>query len=413
VCDPIVKQPNENEGADVEEEDLRLALFFLHECKTPCARKKNCFARVQDLALALVFCTSAKCKPLLRTCKKCTGCKKMAAGADRVSNVNLDRISKILGLDPKVPATTNLNLDEVFTVYRTPPAVHEIHPFSNTTTIPIDNHTRRRYGQMDPNCKSGRIGSGPDDAAANSSRRRRNRRRRARPNVLITGTPGTGKTALATLLSVRTQWLRYRHDACPCRFVYVFLHHPLRLLFIVQEQLDLRHVNVGEIVQAHKCYEGRDEALDTYVLDEDKLLDLLEPILEDFRQNREGVVLDYHACDFFPERYFDLVLVLQCHTDILYDRLSSRNYSELKRSENVTAEIMHVIWEEAQQSYDPHIVHAVPSNTIQDMDSNVDRVRTWMEQWIRDHGEEEEASGSSEDNDDALEDDDDDDDIST
>jgi adenylate kinase len=189
----------------------------------------------------------------------------------------------------------------------------------------------------------------------------------------------------------------------------------------MQEQLDLRHVNVGEMVLAHKCYEGRDEALDTYVLDEDKLLDALEPILEDFRQNREGVVLDYHACDFFPERYFDLVLVLQCHTNVLYDRLSSRNYSELKRSENVTAEIMQMILEEAKQAYDPQIVHAVPSNTIQDMDSNVDRVRTWMEQWIRDRGEEEEASGSSDDddaggdNDDALEDDEevDDDDIST
>jgi adenylate kinase len=189
----------------------------------------------------------------------------------------------------------------------------------------------------------------------------------------------------------------------------------------VQEQLDFRHVNVGEMVMAHRCYEGRDEALDTYVLDEDKLLDALEPILEDFRQNREGVVLDYHACEFFPERYFDLVLVLQCHTNVLYDRLSSRNYSELKRSENVTAEIMQVIWEEAQQSYDPQIVHAVPSNTLEDMDGNVDRVRTWMEQWIRDRREEEvDASGSSEedddddDNDNALENDEnDDDDIST
>jgi adenylate kinase len=172
------------------------------------------------------------------------------------------------------------------------------------------------------------------------------------------------------------------------------------------------HLNVGDIVAAHKCYEGRDEALDTFVLDEDKLLDALEPMLNDARRNGHGAVMDYHSCEFFPERYFDLVLVLQCTTDVLYDRLTQRNYSDLKRSENVTAEIMHVVLEEARHSYDPTIVHALPSNTVQDMDSNVERVKVWMEQWMRDdHGagaEEEGSSGDEEDDDD----DDDEDDIS-
>lgn len=150
----------------------------------------------------------------------------------------------------------------------------------------------------------------------------------------------------------------------------------------------MRHVDVGEIVRAHRCYEGRDESLDTYVLDEDRLLDLLEPLLEEAESSGDGVVMDYHSCEFFPERYFDLVLVLQCETDVLYDRLTQRNYSDRKRSENVTAEIMQVILEEANQAYDPNIVHALPSNTVQDMDSNVDRVRTWMERWVHDRSRE-------------------------
>jgi adenylate kinase len=37
-----------------------------------------------------------------------------------------------------------------------------------------------------------------------------------------------------------------------------------------------------------------------------------------------GILVDYHGCDFFPERWFDLVVVLQTDNSILHDRLSNR-----------------------------------------------------------------------------------------
>lgn len=37
-----------------------------------------------------------------------------------------------------------------------------------------------------------------------------------------------------------------------------------------------------------------------------------------------GNIIDYHSCDFFPERWFDLVVVLQTDNTILYDRLKKR-----------------------------------------------------------------------------------------
>lgn len=37
-----------------------------------------------------------------------------------------------------------------------------------------------------------------------------------------------------------------------------------------------------------------------------------------------GVVADHHGCDFFPERWFDLVVVLRADTSYLYDRLEKR-----------------------------------------------------------------------------------------
>ena len=37
-----------------------------------------------------------------------------------------------------------------------------------------------------------------------------------------------------------------------------------------------------------------------------------------------GTVVDYHSCEFFPERWFDLVLVLRTDTKTLYERLEQR-----------------------------------------------------------------------------------------
>ena len=35
-------------------------------------------------------------------------------------------------------------------------------------------------------------------------------------------------------------------------------------------------------------------------------------------------IVDYHGCDFFPERFFDIVFVLSADNTILYDRLIAR-----------------------------------------------------------------------------------------
>lgn len=37
-----------------------------------------------------------------------------------------------------------------------------------------------------------------------------------------------------------------------------------------------------------------------------------------------GNIVEYHGCDFFPERWFDAVVVLRTDNTILYDRLQKR-----------------------------------------------------------------------------------------
>ena len=94
-----------------------------------------------------------------------------------------------------------------------------------------------------------------------------------------------------------------------------------------------------------------------------------------------GVIVDYHGCDFFPERWFDIVIVLQTDNSVLWERLEKRGYSSKKLQENIQCEIMHVIAEEARESYDHEIVHAVSSNTAEEMEANVDKLSSWILAW--------------------------------
>lgn len=76
-----------------------------------------------------------------------------------------------------------------------------------------------------------------------------------------------------------------------------------------------------------------------------------------------------------------MVLVLQTDNTVLWERLEKRGYSEKKIQENVQCEIMHVIAEEARESYEEECVHVVPSNTVEDMERNVENLVNWVQSW--------------------------------
>jgi adenylate kinase len=168
---------------------------------------------------------------------------------------------------------------------------------------------------------------------------------RPRPNILITGTPGTGKSTLADT---------------------------------VCSTLGFRHYDVSRLSKEKGFTTGYDATMDTYDLDEDPLLDYLEEELKE-----GGCVVDYHSCDFFPERWFDLVVVLRVNTEELYDRLTRRGYSEAKRGENMECEIMCVVQEEARESYDEDIIVVLSSNSTAEMDDNSQRIAQWVAAWMQ------------------------------
>ena len=97
-----------------------------------------------------------------------------------------------------------------------------------------------------------------------------------------------------------------------------------------------------------------------------------------------GNVVEHHSVDFFPERWFDLVLVLRTDNTALYDRLAARGYAPAKLRENVECEIMQVVLEDARESYSEDIVHELPSDTVADLESNTARVESWLAAYAAD-----------------------------
>ncbi|GBF95109.1 adenylate kinase isoenzyme [Raphidocelis subcapitata] len=169
------------------------------------------------------------------------------------------------------------------------------------------------------------------------------------PNILITGTPGTGKTTTAEQVAAAA---------------------------------GLKHINVGEWVKAKELHCGWDEQHQAFILDEDKVVDALEDAL-----SGGGCVVEHHSCDFFPERWFDLVVVLQADNTVLWERLEKRGYPTAKVQENVQCEIMMVLLEEARDSYREEIVIPLQSDTVEQLEGNVARIARWAEDYRRQHGQ--------------------------
>nr|AGM32925.1 TATA box binding protein (TBP)-associated factor [Coptotermes formosanus] len=166
---------------------------------------------------------------------------------------------------------------------------------------------------------------------------------RSIPNILVTGTPGVGKSTLCEQLA---------------------------------EGTGLEWLEVGQIAKDCECFEEYDEVYQCPVLDEDMIIDEMED-----KMGHGGKIVDYHGCDFFPERWFDIVFVLRANNTVLYDRLAHRGYTGKKLEDNVQCEIFQTILEEAQGAYRPDIVHELPSNTPDDMEENLDKITTWVEEW--------------------------------
>ena len=95
--------------------------------------------------------------------------------------------------------------------------------------------------------------------------------------------------------------------------------------------------------------------------------DELEPIMS----QKGGVILEFHSCDFFPERWFQLVVLLRCNNTQLFDRLTERGYNDEKITENIECEIFGELAQEVAESYSPDITIELRSEQVEDMEVNI------------------------------------------
>jgi adenylate kinase len=130
--------------------------------------------------------------------------------------------------------------------------------------------------------------------------------------IIITGTPGTGKTTYAKELAIEKK--------------YVYL-------------------DVNKIIEKKKLSEGYDRKRKSKIVDIKKLnKELIKIIKKD-----KNIVVDSHLSHYLPKKYVNICIVTKCNLKTLEKRLKKRGYSKSKIRENLDAEIFDTCRIEAEE----------------------------------------------------------------
>jgi len=133
--------------------------------------------------------------------------------------------------------------------------------------------------------------------------------------IIISGTPGTGKTTLAIFLQKKLNFQR----------LDLYKYYP-------------------------KISTDYSKSKQCYNIDCQKFLTLVKKTKQQIQQ-KKGLVIDSHITHHLPKKEVDLCIILTCsNLKILKNRLAKRHYSKQKIQENLEAEIMQICFHEAQDN---------------------------------------------------------------
>jgi adenylate kinase len=142
------------------------------------------------------------------------------------------------------------------------------------------------------------------------------KRKTTRPcAIVVTGTPGVGKTTISESLARR----------------------------INAGYLSLTQLVIGSRLDAELDHQRR-----TRVIDLDRTRGRLRKIL---RKSKTVTIIDTHVPDVIPREYARKVIVLRCHPTILEARLRRKGWGVSKVRENVLAEILDSCYMVAAEYY--------------------------------------------------------------
>jgi adenylate kinase len=131
--------------------------------------------------------------------------------------------------------------------------------------------------------------------------------------IIITGTPGTGKTTLAKKTA---------------------------------KQKKLKYIDVNKIIKENNISEGFDKKRKCEIIDTKKLNKSLIKMINE----QKNLMIDSHLSHCLPKKYVDLCIVTKCDLKTLEKRLKKRKYSKSKIRENIDAEIFDTCRIEALES---------------------------------------------------------------
>lgn len=143
--------------------------------------------------------------------------------------------------------------------------------------------------------------------------------------ILITGTPGVGKTTVSKILA---------------------------------EKLDARIIHINELVNKKHIYTGIDEEKGYKIVDLDVLFKEVNLIIQE-NSDCEYIVIEGHLSHLFEKS--DIVIVLRANPHVLRDRMMSKGWKEAKIRENIEAEIIDLC------SYESFEIH---ENKVNEMDTS-------------------------------------------
>lgn len=155
--------------------------------------------------------------------------------------------------------------------------------------------------------------------------------------IIITGTPGTGKTSVTNHL---------------------------------RKKIDAEFISINSLLEDYDLNLGTDEIRGYKIVDTEKMI----PIVDNIRENTsKNVIFEGHLAQDYPNA--DIVIVLRCNPEILRERLNTRDWKKEKIDENVSAEILGVCTSESYETYCEKVQEIDSSNrSIEELADDIIKV---------------------------------------
>lgn len=115
---------------------------------------------------------------------------------------------------------------------------------------------------------------------------------------------------------------------------------------LIANKYNYKYLDVNKLIKEKKLYEGYDKELDSYIIDERKLVKILKSLI---KKSKTKFVIDSHLSHYLPKSQVELCIVTKCDLKELKRRLKNRGYSEKKIRVNLDAEIFDVCLIEAKE----------------------------------------------------------------